>query len=159
MKTGLFPGSFDPPSFGHLDIIQRAAGLCDQLLVALADHPTKHPLFSLHERLDMLHQLTRKFPNVEVGQFHGLAVDFARERNVSFLIRGLRSYADFEYEYQMAVANRRLSGIETLFLMSGEEHARISSSLIREIGAYGGSLLQFVPHEIERVVRKKFESL
>jgi pantetheine-phosphate adenylyltransferase len=149
MKTGLFPGTFDPPSLGHLDLIQRASRLCDRLIVAVAQHPKKQPLFSTQERIHMLQLITK---NVEITQFHGLAVDFAQQQNTAFLIRGLRSLADFEYEFQMAEANRRLSGIETIFLM-GQPH--ISSSLIREIGSYGGSLKDFVPAEIESLIRQK----
>lgn len=151
-RIGLFPGTFDPPSRGHLDIIQRAKLVCDHLIVAIAVKPDKKSLFSIEERIEMLKKIA---PHVEIVSFHGLIVDFAREKKATFLIRGLRAFSDFEYEFQMALANRRLSGIETLFLMADERHTQISSSLIREIAHFRGPLHDFVPPEIEPLIRKK----
>ena len=151
-RIGLFPGTFDPPSRGHLDLIQRAQRICDYLLIAVAIKPTKTPLFSIEERVEMLQRIA---PHVEIVSFHGLIVDLAREKKASFLIRGLRTLSDVEYEFQMALANRRLSGIETLFLMADERYTHISSSLIREIAHFGGPLDAFVVPEIESLIRKK----
>lgn len=157
MKIGLFPGTFGPPSKGHLDIIQRACHICDRLIVAVAHKPVKHneSSFTEQEKIEMLRLITRSLPQVEIVAFHGLIVDFAREKKANFLIRGLRAFSDFEYEFQMALANRRLSGIETLFLMADERHTQISSSLIREIAHFNGPLHDFVPQEIESIIRKK----
>jgi pantetheine-phosphate adenylyltransferase len=151
-RIGIFPGTFDPPSLGHLDIIQRAKPLCDHLIIAIAHKPDKKPLFSLEERAAMLKKIA---PHAEVIPFHGLIAHFAQQKKASFLLRGLRFASDFEYELQMAQANHRLSGIETLFLMASEKHTQISSSLIREIAHFGGPLHDFVPPEIETMISKK----
>jgi pantetheine-phosphate adenylyltransferase len=151
-RIGIFPGTFDPPTLGHLDIIQKSMQVCDHLIVAIAVKPDKKSLFSVEEKVEMLKRIA---PKVEIASFHGLIVDFAREKNASFLIRGLRAFADFEYEFQMAQANRRLSGIETLFLMADDRHTQISSSLIREIAHFKGPLKGFVPEEIESLIRRK----
>ena len=155
-RIGIFPGTFDPPSKGHLDIIQRASLICDKLLIAIAVKPDKKALFSPDEKKEMLRLITPSLPNVQIEIFQGLVVDFARIHKAQFLIRGLRAFSDFEYEFQMALANRRLSGIETLFLMADERHTQISSSLIREIAYFKGPLRDFVPSEIEPLIRKKF---
>lgn len=159
-KIGLFPGTFDPLSKGHLDIIQRSLQICDHLIVAVATKPEKkkEAFFSIEEKMEMLKLCTRSISNLEVTHFHGLIVDFAKEKKANYLIRGLRAFSDFEYEFQMALANRRLSGIETLFLMADERHTQISSSLIREIAYFGGPLKDFVPPEIESFIQKKFRS-
>ncbi len=153
-RIALFPGTFDPPSLGHLDIIQKAKLICDHLIIAIAQKLDKKPLFSIEERSEMLKKIA---PHAEITPFHGLIVDFAREKKASFLIRGLRAFSDFEYEFQMALVNRRLSGIETLFLMSNEHHTQISSSLIREIAHFGGPLLDFIPPEIEPLIKRQFK--
>lgn len=157
-RIGIFPGTFDPPTRGHLDIIQRARQICDHLIVTIAHKPDKksHSLFSMEEKTEMLRLITAEIPGVEITHFHGLIVNYAKEKKASFLIRGLRAFSDFEYEFQMALANQRLSGIETLFLMANERHTQISSSLIREIAHFGGPLQEFVPPEIEPLIRKKF---
>lgn len=155
-RIGIFPGTFDPPSKGHLDIIQRASLICDKLLIAIAVKPDKKALFSPEDKQEMLRLITQSIPNTQIEIFQGLVVDFARIHKAQFLIRGLRAFSDFEYEFQMALANRRLSGIETLFLMADERHTQISSSLIREIAYFKGPLRDFVPAEIEPLIRKKF---
>lgn len=157
MKSALFPGTFDPPSFGHLDIIKKACQFCDQLIIGIAHKPGKKEVFSVEERKEMLQLITSPFPNVEIENFHGLAVDFAKKKNALLLIRGLRAFSDFEVEFQMALANRRISGLETLFLMADEHHTHISSSLIREIAYFQGPLSDFVPPEIESLIRKKYK--
>lgn len=149
-KIALFPGTFDPPSLGHLDIIKKGGKLADRLIVAIATKPekAKGALFNLNEKLEMLKAATQGFSNVEVTSFQGLAVDFAKEKKVSFFLRGLRAFSDFEAELQMALANRRLSGIETVFLLADEKYTHISSSLIREILYFNGPVKDFVPEAI-----------
>jgi pantetheine-phosphate adenylyltransferase len=153
-RIAIFAGTFDPPSKGHLDIIQRSTSLCDHLIVAIAHKPEKKHLFSLEERIQMMKMIA---PNVEIVSFHGLIVDLAQQKKATFLIRGLRAFSDFEYEFQMALANRRLSGMETLFLAADTKHMQISSTLIREIAYFGGPLSEFVPPEIEPLIRKKMK--
>lgn len=150
----LFPGTFEPPTLGHLDIIQRAAGICDKLYVGIAvsSEKTGRSLFSTEEKMEMLKEITRSFPKVEVVSFSGLVVDFAKKNGVNFLIRGLRTFTDFEYEFRMALANRKISGLETVFLMPDERQAHISSTLIREIAANKTRLKDFIPAAIEERV-------
>lgn len=153
MKKAVFAGTFDPPTLGHLELIKKAMKVCDQLIIAVSFKPTKQSVFSETEKIEMLKKIA---PKAEIAICMGLIVDFAKEKNASFLIRGLRSLSDFEAEFQMANANRLLAGIETIFFMSDNAHSQISSSLIREIAYFKGSLKQFVPAEIEPMVRQKF---
>lgn len=153
-RTALFPGVFDPLTLGHLDIIKRTPIVCEKLIVAVAQNPAKTTFFTVEERLDMLRAATHDCLHVEITAFSGLAVEYAKERNVAFLVRGLRSFSDFEHEFQMAAANRRMSGLETVVFMS--QHSYISSSLIREIAHFGGPLQNLVPAEVESFLRKKF---
>ncbi|PIS03290.1 MAG: pantetheine-phosphate adenylyltransferase [Chlamydiae bacterium CG10_big_fil_rev_8_21_14_0_10_42_34] len=155
-KIGLIAGTFDPPTLGHVNIIQRASSLTDQLIIAVIRNPEKKTHFSIDERFEMLNIL---LPAAEITPFDGLLTDFARKKKVTFLIRGLRNFIDFEHEYQMATANKKLSGIETLFLMADEKYAQISSTLIKEIARVGGSLQNFIPQKIEPFIRKKLEKL
>lgn len=159
MKKALIPGTFDPPSHGHLDIITRALAVCDKLYVGIASNAAKEKsaCFTPKEKKELLEQATKGLKNLEVVIFKGLVVDFAKENTISFLIRGLRAFSDFEYEFRMAIANRRLSGIETIFLMSDEKHAHISSTLIREIAGYGKHLRDFVPASIEKQVFERLK--
>lgn len=138
---------------GHLDIISRAPLVCERLIVAVASNTSKTPLFSVEERIHMLREITRPYPFVEIDSFHGLVVEYARKKKVHFLLRGLRTYSDFEQEYQMSLANRKMSGVETLFLMA--QHSHISSSLIREIAHFGGPLKDLVPPEVEGFLKAK----
>ena len=155
-KKAVFAGTFDPPSLGHLDIIRRAAQLCDKLYVVVAKNVNKaEALFSLDERKDLLEKITGSLSNVEVVAFDGLLVSFTKDHQVDFIVRGLRSFSSHEAELQMALANRKLGGIETVFLIGDDSFSHISSSLIREVGAFGQSLCNFVPEEIERKVAKK----
>lgn len=146
MKTAIFAGTFDPPTYGHCDIIQRAATLCSCLYVAVATNQGKKPpLLSIEQRLDLLKSLMTEFSTIKVVTFSGLLVNFAKEIGAEALIRGVRNYADFEYECQMACANRSLTGIETVCLIASSQYQHVSSTLIREIANFGGPLEQFVP--------------
>lgn len=153
MRTALFAGTFDPPTFGHLDLIERSIPLCDHLIVAVSKHPTKTPIFTLDERVHMLKIITKGHPTIEIAQFQGLTLEFAKEKKANFLIRGLRGFIDFEYELQMSIVNQTLGKLETVFLMA---HTQISSSLVREVASNGGSLKDFVPKEIESLIAKKW---
>jgi pantetheine-phosphate adenylyltransferase len=152
-ESGLLAGSFDPPTLGHLDIIQRAAPLCHHLFIGIAENSKKnHPAFSILERQAMLAELCHSLPNVKIVVIPGLVVEYAKHHNIDFLIRGLRSVQDFEFEMQMAIANKKLCGVETLFLMADSSHAHISSTLINEIALGGYRLHDFVPEVIEDAV-------
>ncbi len=141
----IYPGTFDPITHGHSDLVQRAAALFEHVIVAIAANPPKAPTFALDERIEMARLALADIPGVEVCGFDKLLVDFAREREARVILRGLRAVSDFEYEFQLAGMNRRLApGIETLFLMPAEQYAYISSSLVREIAALGGDIAPFV---------------
>lgn len=157
MKEAIFPGSFDPPTLGHVDLIRRAASMTDHLVVAVLNNCAKIPLFSVKERVTMLSDIVSEFPNVEVCSFEGLLVDFARERSVSCVIRGLRGVTDFLYEQQMADVNRLLQeGLETVFLMTDSRYAAISSSAVREVAMYGGDVSRMVPSQVLYSIREKY---
>jgi pantetheine-phosphate adenylyltransferase len=142
----IYPGSFDPLTNGHLDLITRGAKFVDELVVAVLDNEDKHPLFSVPERVEMLTEATRHFPNVTVDTFEGLLVDFARAQGARLVLRGIRAISDYEFEFQMALMNRRLSpDIETLFLMPAEEYSYVSSRLIKQVFRLGGSVDGLVP--------------
>lgn len=156
MRKALFSGSFDPPTLGHLDIIIRGAHLCDKLYVAVAVNTRKQEkLLPIEERVHMLRALTESITQVEVVSFSGLVIEFANANGVEFLLRGLRTAVDLEHEFEMALANRKMSGIETLFLMADERHAHISSSLIREIAKSGRHLERFVPQSVAEAIYKR----
>lgn len=156
MKKALFPGTFDPPTLGHVDLIRRSAAICDKLYVGIAINTSKtDDLFSIEERESMLKTICKPYPHAEVVRFSTLAVEFARQHQVDFLLRGLRAFSDFEYEVRMALANRKLSGIETVFLMADERVGHISSTLIRELGRFKSRLHDFVPKEIEELIFKR----
>jgi len=152
----IYPGSFDPVTMGHWDLIQRAEKLVDHLVVAVLHNPSKKPTFSVAERAGFLREITAAYPKVEVLTFNGLLVDLARQTNAQCIIRGVRAFSDFEYEFQMALMNRKLhSDLETLFLMPKEEYSIISSRLVREVGSMGGDISGFVPELLkERITRR-----
>jgi len=155
-KIAVYPGSFDPPTNGHLDVVRRAAKLAGTLYVAVATNTTKEPLFSVEERVGLLEKITAGIPNVKVDRFDGLLVDYARAKGASAIFRGLRAVSDFEYEFQMALTNRRLSTeVETLFLMPSQDYSYLSSNIIKEVARLGGDLSPFVPPEVAELMKKK----
>jgi pantetheine-phosphate adenylyltransferase len=155
-RIAVYPGSFDPLTNGHVDIILRGARIFDRSVVAILVHPEKTPLFSIAERVEMARETFRDESRVEVDAFGGLLVDYARRRGASVIVRGLRAVSDFEYEFQMALMNRRLvPNIETVFMMPAEAYTYTSSRIIREIFALGGSISGLVPDHVERRLREK----
>ena len=156
MTRALVPGSFDPVTMGHLDIIGRAVSMFDSVVVAVARNSTKAPLFSLEERVEMLREVCNLWPSVTISTFQGLLVEYAVEQNASVIVRGLRAVSDFEYELQMALMNRRLnSAVETVFLMTGAEYSYLSSSIVKEIARLGGSVEGLVPNIVGQRLREK----
>lgn len=157
-RIAVYPGSFDPPTFGHIDLIERAAKIFDSLIVAVARNSDKAGLFTVEERIEMLTKISSIFPNVEVTSFQGLTAEFARQRNAIALVRGLRVVSDFEYEITMAIANQKLNPtIDTVCLMPSENYLLLSSRIVREIALHGGSVKEFVPEEIEQRLREKLD--
>src|SRR5882762_2910418 len=158
MKRAIYPGSFDPVTNGHLDVIERARKLFDEVIVAVAHNDEKQPLFALEERLDMLQQTIGNIDNVQISQFGGLLVDFAVEQKAVAVIRGLRAVSDFEFEFQMALMNRKLeAAVETIFLMPKEEYTYLSSRLVKEIARLGGDVKDFVPARVATELRRKLK--
>lgn len=154
--TAVYPGTFDPVTNGHTDLVQRAARLFDRLIVAVAANPAKAPFFSLDDRVALARAALADMENVEVCGFDTLLVDFARQRGAQVILRGLRAVSDFEYEFQLASMNRQLApGVETLFLTPAEQYSFISSSLVREIAALGGDVSDFVHPDVEAALKKK----
>ncbi|SDU77385.1 pantetheine-phosphate adenylyltransferase [Jiangella alkaliphila] len=145
MRRCLCPGSFDPVTNGHLDVIERAASLFDEVVVAVLVNVSKKGLFSLDERIDMLEKTCAHLPSVRVESFEGLLVDFARERDIPAVVKGLRAVTDFDYELQMAQMNHRLTGLETLFVATNPDYSFLSSSLVKEVASYGGDVAGLVP--------------
>jgi len=153
----LYPGTFDPITNGHLDLIQRAARLFDKIIVAVADSCGKNPLFDVETRVELVEQVVKKIGNVEVCGFNGLLVDLAKEKNANILLRGLRAVSDFEYEFQLANMNRHLApDLESLFLTPSEKYSFISSTLVREVASLGGDISQFVPKEVQAKLATQF---
>ena len=155
--VAIYPGSFDPLTNGHLDLIARGARLVDHLIVAILQNTQKQPLFTVPERIDMIREAVAGIPNVEVDSFGGLLVDYAESRKVNAILRGIRAISDYETEMQMALLNRRMRPeTETLFLLAAEEHSFISSRMIREILSLGGDVSRFVPASVVARVQAKF---
>lgn len=156
-RLAIYPGSFDPPTNGHLSIIQRGLRVFDGLIVAIAHNSKKTPLFSVEERKDYLRQAVGDDPRVEIDAFEGLLVNYARERKVPIILRGLRAVSDFEFEFQLANMNRKLyPELETVFMMTGEDYFYVSSQLVREVATFGGRLDGLVPEHVGRALRSKF---
>ncbi len=154
--SAIYPGTFDPLTLGHYDLIERASGIFDRVIVAVAEHSRKKTLFTVAERVDLARRATRKLPNVVVKPFRGLLIDFARDQKIHVLVRGIRAFSDFEYEFQMALTNRKLApGIETLFLMPKEAYSYINSSTVREIAERGGDIRGFVPAGLVGPIQRK----
>ena len=157
MHIALYPGTFDPVTKGHLDIMERALRVFDILIVAVAANPQKHPLFTVEERVEMILEEVQSWENIGVESFNGLLIDYARKKKAQSIIRGLRAVSDFEYEFQMALTNRSLnSNIETVFLMPSEQFTYLNSTIVKEIAHLGGDISQFVPKGVEQRLRAKF---
>ncbi|MFU0801301.1 MAG: pantetheine-phosphate adenylyltransferase [Xylanivirga thermophila] len=160
MITAIYPGSFDPVTNGHLDIIKRSAKTFDKVIVAIAQNPNKTPMFTIEERMDFLKRVINGLPNVEVDHFDGLLVDYVKEKDAHVIIKGLRAISDFEYEFQMALMNRKLdSDIETLFMMTSYKYSFLSSSMMKEVGKLGGCIAELVPDAILPDVLKRLKSV
>ena len=156
MLRAVYPGSFDPVTYGHLDIIRRSRSLADELIVGVLNNKAKTPLFSVEERVKMLKEMTKNMTGVKVVPFEGLLVDFAKEMSAGIVVRGLRAVTDFEYELQMAQTNNKLSPeLETVFLTTSLKYSYLSSTIVKEVAAFGGDISQFVPETIERRIQEK----
>lgn len=160
MKIGIYPGSFDPVTKGHLDIIRRSSKMVDVLIVAVLKNNSKSPLFSVEERVSMLKEVTKDISNVQIDSFSGLLVDYARKNNASIIVRGLRAVTDFEYELQMSQTNRIMdSDVDTIFLTTSLEYAYLSSSTVKEVAMYGGDVSKFVPEYVADMINDKIKTL
>lgn len=158
MRTAIYPGSFDPLTKGHLDVITRASKMFDNVIVAVLCNSSKNAAFTMEERVDFIKRTTSKLPNVKATAFSGLLVDFARQNDCRVIIKGLRAVSDFEYEFQMALANKsQHEEIETLFMTTSKEYMFLSSSIVKELARYGGDLSELVPEEIEKDVLNKLK--
>ena len=156
MKRAIYSGSFDPMTYGHLDIIKRASEVFDELIVSVLNNKTKTPLFSVSERVKILEEATKDMPNVKVDSFSGLLIDYAKEKDIHVIVRGLRAITDFEYELQLAQINHvQNEEIETVFLITNLKYSYLSSTIVKEIASYGGDISKFVPAElIDRIYAK-----
>ena len=157
-NIAIYPGSFDPITYGHLDIIKRAIKIFDKVIVAVAHNSEKDPLFSVSERVELLKKATRDIKGVEIDDFHGLVVDYVKTKKSKVVIRGLRMISDFEFEFQMALTNRKLSkDVETIFMMPSEAYSYLSSKLIKEAASLGANLKGFVPAFVEKAIKLKLK--
>lgn len=153
MRTVIYPGSFDPLTNGHLDVVQRASKLFDKVIVAVAQNESKNPLFSLNERLDLVQECISRLPNVEADAFDGLLVNYAQKRSAQAIIRGLRAVSDFEFEFQLALMNRKLNEhVETIFMMPKDTYTFLSSRIVKEIARLGGDISAFVPPPVREAL-------
>jgi pantetheine-phosphate adenylyltransferase len=160
MRIGIYPGSFDPVTLGHLDIIYRASKLVDRLIIGVLTNSKKSPLFTTQERVLLLEEATKGIPNVIIEAYQGLLVDFAEERQAGMIVRGLRAITDFEYELQLAQTNHKINPkVDTVFLTTSVEYAYLSSSMVREIASYGGKIDQFVPACVAQSMYEKYNDL
>jgi pantetheine-phosphate adenylyltransferase len=159
LRLAIYPGSFDPPTLGHLDVIERASRLFDRLIVAVGENSSKRPLLSTEQRLEALRSSTAVISNVSVESFSGLLVEYAKEKGAKSIVRGLRATADFEYEFQMAMVNRRLSAdVDTVFLMTKWEHSYLSSSIVREVALLGGDYTSMVHPSVANIMEQALKS-
>ena len=156
MRTAIYPGSFDPVTYGHIDIIKRSAKMVDKLIIGVLSNSSKTPLFSVEERVKMLKEVTKDLGNVKVVPFDGLLVEFARQQKARLVIRGLRAITDFEYEIQMSQTNHKLEPeVETMFLTTNLKYSYLSSTIVREVAAFGGDISQFVPETVAKSIKEK----
>ena len=157
MKKAIYPGSFDPVTFGHLDIISRSAKMVDKLIIAVLINKSKSSLFSMEERVRMISEYVKEYKNVEVHSFSGLTVDYAKEVGATMIVRGLRAVTDFEYELQLAQTNKVMAeDIDTLFLATNLKYSYLSSSIVKEIASYNGDISAFVPRKVEDAMKEKY---
>ncbi len=157
-KIAVYPGTFDPVTLGHLDVLKRASRVFDKIIVAVTTNPGKKPLFSLKERIEILKKSTEKMPFVEIESFSGLLVEYLKKKRVSIILRGLREMSDFEFEFQQASVNRKLSkDIDTFFVMTSEKYYYVSSSIVREVASLGGNVSCFVPKPAAKALKEKFK--
>lgn len=157
MTKAIYPGSFDPVTLGHLDIIKRSSKVVDELVIGVLINKNKKPTFTMEERLDMIRETVRELPNVTVQSFEGMTVDFARKNNANVIIRGLRAVTDFESEMQIAQTNHSIEPeIDTMFFTTSLEYAFLSSTIVKEVAFYGGDVSSFVPEHVEQMLRKKY---
>jgi len=154
-QVAVYPGVFDPVTLGHLDIIRRGTALFDRLIVAVASKPDKQPLFTTEERVALLRDAVADLKNVAVDSYEGLTVEFVRRHGASVILRGLRQHSDFEYEYQLALTNRTIAGVETVFVMADEKVAYISSRLVREVASLGGDVSKLIPPNVAKALKTK----
>ena len=156
MRRAVCPGSFDPPTNGHVDIIGRAASLFDEIVVAVLVNKSKKSLFTVEERIAMLGEIVTPYPNVKVDSFHGLLVDYCRDHDVRAIVKGLRAVTDFDYELQMAQMNQQLSGIDTFFISTSPQYSFLSSSLVREVARFGGDVSAMVPPKVAVRLQQRY---
>lgn len=158
MKIAIYPGTFDPITNGHLDILERAINLFDKVIVSIARNSSKDPLFPEQERLELIRQAIKSYKQVEVDSFEGLLVDYAKKKKATAVVRGLRAISDFEYELQMALMNRKLNpNVQTVFLMPNEKYTYLNSTIVREIARLGGDVTDFVPPVVKEALNRKFK--
>jgi pantetheine-phosphate adenylyltransferase len=150
MRRAVCPGSYDPPTNGHLDILERAAGLFDEVVVAVLINKSKRGLFTVEERIELLAESAAHLPNVRIDSWHGLLVDYCRQNDIQAIVKGLRAVSDFDYELQMAQMNQQLTGVETLFMPTKPENSFLSSSLIKEVATFGGNVAHLLPATVHR---------
>ncbi len=160
MVRAVYAGSFDPVTFGHLDIIERSSHVVDELIVGVLNNRSKSPLFSVEERVKMLEEVTKNLPNVKIKSFYGLQVDFAKECEAHILVRGLRAISDFDYELQMAQTNRVINPkLDTMFMATSLEYAYLSSTTVKEVASFGGDISAFVPPYVEQKIQERMQGL
>jgi len=158
LKTAVYPGSFDPATNGHIDIIKRSGALFDRVIVAVLNNPSKSPLFSVEERVDILKRTCGDIKNVEIDSFSGLLIDYCKSKNANVIVKGLRAVSDFEYELQMAHMNKKLNQeIETVFIMTSSRYSYLSSSLVKEVAQFGGCIRGLVPEIIEKEIYERLK--
>ena len=159
MRTAIYPGSFDPLTNGHLDVIERAVKLFDRVIIAVAKNESKQPLFTLEERVELVRRCVKHFPNAEVDSFDGLLVNYADQRKAQAIVRGLRAISDFEFEFQLALMNRKLNEkVETIFMMPKDTYTFLSSRIIKEIARLGGDITAFVPGQVRTALLEKLKA-